>query len=135
MYLDGLLQFTGSAPGTSPITGVSTTSDLPTTGTQTSTNVLDLLNARDLGAINDLALQLLVQVMTTFTGGTSLQITIQGSDTNFTNPVTLASGPVVVEANLLAGTRLFDIDLPRIAGAFADRPGATEALPRYLRLQ
>jgi hypothetical protein len=41
--LDGALQFTGTAGTVS--------SDSPTTGTQTSTNVLDLLNARDLGLV------------------------------------------------------------------------------------
>jgi hypothetical protein len=41
--LDGLLQFTGTAGSAAAMT------DSPTTGTQQSTNVLDLLNARDLG--------------------------------------------------------------------------------------
>jgi hypothetical protein len=126
MIIDGALQFTGT-PGTiSP--------DTPTTGTQQSTNVIDLLNARDMGIGDDPALRILVEITTTFVGGTNLQVTIQGSVDNSTY-VTLASGPVVVEANLLQGTHLLDLDLPRIAGAFGDRPGAMEALPRFLRLQ
>jgi hypothetical protein len=104
--LDGALQFTGTAGTVS--------SDSPTTGTQTSTNVLDLLNARDLGIGDD-----------------SLQIVIQGAPDNGSGSpgsyTTYASGPVIAEANLTVGARLCDIDLPRKA------QGA--ALPRFLRAQ
>jgi hypothetical protein len=125
--LDGNLQFSGTA-------GIPGSSDSPTTGTQNSANVVDLLNARDMGVGDDPALKILVNVTTAFTNGTSFQVTVQGSVDNSTY-VTLASGPVIAEANLLIGTHLLDIDLPRVIGAFADRLGAAEALPRYLRLQ
>jgi hypothetical protein len=126
MIIDGLLQFTGTA-------GVAGSTDSPTTGAQNSNNVVDLQNARDLGVGDDSAIKVLAQVMTAFTGGTSLQITVAGSTDNATF-TPMASGPVIVEANLVPGTRLCDIDLPRIAGALTDRPGASQALPRYLRL-
>jgi hypothetical protein len=127
MIIDGALQFTGTA-------GTAGSPDNPTTGTQVSTNVIDLVNARDMGIGDDPALKLSVSVTTTFTGGTSLQVNIRASVDNITY-ITLASGPVIAEANLLQGTFLFDVDLPRIVGPFADRPGAAEALPRYLTLQ
>jgi hypothetical protein len=121
--IDGALQFTGTA-GT-----IST--DAPTTGTQTSTNVLDLLNARDLGVGDDSALKILYEVIVAFASGTSLQIVIQGAPDNGSGSpgsyTTYASGPVIAEANLTVGARLCDIDLPRKA------MGA--ALPRFLRAQ
>ena len=126
MILDGLLQFSGTA-------GVAGSTDSPTTGAQNSGNVIDLQNARDLGIGDNPAIKIVAICMTTFTGGTSLQVTVQGSTDNSTF-TTMASGPVIVEANLIAGTHLCDIDLPRIAGALMDRPGASQALPRYLRL-
>jgi hypothetical protein len=125
MIIDGALQFSGTA-GT-----IST--DSPTTGTQFSNNVLDLLNARDLGVGDDPAMKVLAEVITTFTGGTSLQIAVQGSVDNVTY-VTMVTGPAVLEANLVPGTYLGNFDLPRIAGPFPDHPGPTQPLPRYLRL-
>jgi len=130
MILDGLLQFSGTA-GTNVASGTGT--DSPTTGAQFSNNVIDLGVGRDLGIGDDPAIKVTVACVTTFTGGTSLQISVQGSTDNSTF-TTMASGPVIVEANLIAGTHLCDIDLPRIAGALPDRPGASQALPRYLRL-
>lgn len=127
MIIDGLLQFSGTA-------GVAGSTDSPTTGAQVSNNVIDLQNARDLGIGDDPAIKVLAVVTTAFTGGTSLQIAVQGSTDNSTF-TTMATGPVVAEAAAIPGTHLCDIDLPRIAGALYDRPGATQALPRYLRLQ
>ena len=133
MILDGLLVFTGP----------SGTGDLPTTGTQNSTNVLDLgitgglpasaVNAggaRDIGIGDDPAMKLLVQVITAFAGGTSLQVAIQGAPDAGSNApgayTTMLSGPVVTEANLIAGARILDDDMPR--------PVPGQAIPRYLRL-
>ena len=127
MILDGNLQFSGTA-------GVGGSTDSPTTGAQVSNNVIDLgPGPRDLGIGDDPAIKVTCVCVTTFTGGTSLQISVAGSTDNSTFTV-MASGPVIAEANLIAGTHLCDIDLPRIAGALMDRPGASQALPRYLRL-
>lgn len=125
MIIDGALQFSGTAGTVS--------SDSPTTGTQFSNNVIDLLNARDMGIGDDPALKVLCEVTTTFTGGASLQVAVQGSVDNITY-TTMVTGPVIVEANLLVGVYLANFDLPRIAGPFPDHPGASQALPRYLRL-
>jgi hypothetical protein len=126
MIIDGLLQFSGTA-------GIAGSTDSPTTGAQFSNNVIDLQNARDLGIGDDPALKVFAAVTTAFTGGTSIQVTVAGSTDNVTF-TPMASGPVIVEANLIAGTHLCDIDLPRIAGALMDRPGASQAMPRYIRL-
>lgn len=130
MILDASLAFTA------------TTGDSPTTGTQTSTNVIDLhqsglptlangQGARDLGIGDDPALKLLVQVTTAFAGGTNLQINFQGAPDNGSGSPgtysTFASSAVVAEASLVAGARLFDIDVPR--------PPPGVAFPRFLRLQ
>lgn len=119
MFIDGALQFSGTA-------GTAGSPDSPTTGTQVSNNVIDLLNARDMGIGDDPALKLLVEVTVAFAGGTSLQVNLQSSPDNSTF-TTAVSGPVVAEANLIVGTYLLAVDWPRPA------PGL--ALPRYWRLQ
>lgn len=134
MILDGYLQFTASSANGG---------DLPTTGTQTSTNVLDLgitsglpisaVNgggARDIGIGDDPAMKLLVQVLTAFAGGTSLAVALQGAPDAGSNApgswTTMTTGAVVVEASLIAGARLLDQDMPR--------PIPGQAIPRFLRL-
>jgi hypothetical protein len=137
MILDGLLMFT------SFLGGGTGSGDSPTTGTQTSTNQLDLgitsgiptsasgAGARDIGIGDDPSLKLLVLVTTAFVGGTSLAVNLQGAPDNGAGApgafTTMLSGPVVIEANLIAGSRLLDDDVPR--------PVPGQALPRYLQLQ
>jgi|SRR5215472_14186028 len=131
MIIDGALQFTGTA-------GVPGSTDSPTTGTQQSTNVIDLVNARDLGIGDDPAIKLLVQVMTTFTGGTSLDVQLQGAPDNGSGSpgayTTMWDSTAIVEANLLQGTYIANVDLPRIFGPTPLKPGI-QVLPRFLRLQ
>lgn len=131
MILDGLLQFTAT-----------TTGDLPTTGTQNSSNVLDLGiasgipssasggGARDIGIGTTPALKLLVQVLTTFAGGTSLQLALQGAIDNGAGvPAAFSNwwlSPAYAEASLNAGSRLYDMDMPR--------PPDGIAIPRFLRM-
>jgi hypothetical protein len=140
MILDALLQFTG-APATGGIVVTGTNYDLPTTGSQNSSNTIDLhmsgipvlanlQGARDIGIGDNPALKLLVQVVTTITGGTSLQVVLQGAPDNgsgapgaFTN---WWASPVYLEASLIAGTRLYDMDMPR--------PPAGVGIPRFLRI-
>jgi hypothetical protein len=156
MILDRLFQFTGFPGGTAPaVAGNADGSDSPTTGTQASSGIVDIGvgfaagtapngnpfglaipgnaaggGARDLGIGDDPALKLLVEVIAPFAAGTSLQINIQGAPDNGSGaPGTFtvyASGPVVLLANIVPGTHLFDIDIPRPA------PGV--ALPRFLEL-
>ena len=92
MILDFLAQFTGSTPA--PGNNDQAT-DSPTTGTQTSSNIIDLhmlgipvlaanQGARDMGIGDDPALKLAIQVTSAFTGGTSLQVNLQGAPDNGT---------------------------------------------------
>ena len=138
MILDGNLQFSGIAGittvGSGTGQGTAGMGDDPMLAAITnSNNVVDLLNARDIGIGDDPAMKILATVSVAGVGGTSMQLSVQMSPDNATW-TTVVTGFPVVTANLLVGTRLLDIDWPRIAGAFPDRPGATEALPRYLRL-
>ena len=122
MYIDGAMQFTGVA-GT--VSG-----DTPTTGTQVSTNVLDLRDPRDIGIGDDPALKLAFRVLTPFTGGTSLQVNIQGAPDNAGVPgvwTTYITGPVIAEAQLIQGAWVLAVDMPR--------PPAGAPLPRFLRAQ
>jgi hypothetical protein len=94
-------------------------------GTEASTNVLDLTNARDLGVMNWPAMKVLVNVIQAFAGGTSLSVAFQGSTDNVTY-TTMISQAAQTLGNLIAGSRIMDIDVPR--------PAPGQAIPRYLRL-
>jgi hypothetical protein len=135
MILDGLLTFTSLAGGG---TGAG---DSPTATGGVSTNQIDLGilglptsasggGARDIGVGDDPALKLLVLVTTAFTGGTNMQVSLQGAPDNGAGApgayTTMISGPIVVLASLVAGTRLLDTDVPR--------PAPGQSLPRYLQL-
>ena len=138
--LDSLLLFTGGTGGVGNGDGAT---DSPTTGTQNSSNILDLGvvsgiptsanggGARDMGIGDDPSLKLQVQVTTNFLGGTSLGVILQGAPDNGAGSpgtwTTMYTGPVVLLASLLQNFRLADIDVPRVI------PG--QALPRFLRLQ
>jgi hypothetical protein len=136
MIMDALLLFTGGSGGLS-ISG--TNYDLPTTGAQNSTNVIDLhmagipalanlQGARDLGV--GTRLKMLLQVTTAFGGGTSLRVNLQGAPDNGSGvPGSFADwwlSPVYTTAQLVAGARLYDMDMPR--------PPAAVGVPRFLRL-
>lgn len=138
MILDAFLLFTGGSGGVGNNDGAT---DSPTTGTQNSSNVLDLhmagipvlannQGARDLGIGDDPALKMLLQVTVTFTGGTSMQVALAGAQDNGSGaPGSFSNywlSPVYAEATLVAGSRLYDMDLPR--------PPAGIGMPRFLRL-
>jgi len=139
MILDALSQFTGASGGVGNNDGAT---DSPTTGTQTSSNVIDLhmlgipvlasgQGARDLGIGDDPALKLMVEVITALTGGTSIQVNLQGAPDNGSGApgafTTYVSGAVVAEASLIVGSRLLDIDVPR--------PPPGVPFPRFFQLQ
>lgn len=145
MIIDALLLFTGTTNGATGTIGVAGTNyDLPTTGTQDSSNILDIgvLNglpasavggggARDLGVGDDPAMKLLAQVVTTFGGGTDLIVQLAGApDAGSNTPgsyTTMWAAPAaVVEASLVQGLKLANVDLPRTLGA--------QVLPRYLKM-
>lgn len=112
-------------------------------GTQASANVLDLhiingglpvlsnnQGARDIGIGDDPAMKILVQVSTAFAGGTSMSVTLQGATDNGAGAANAFSSwwvsPAYTTAQLVAGARLMDMDMPR--------PPAAVAIPRFLRL-
>jgi hypothetical protein len=81
------------------------------TTTAVSTDVIDLSVSRDIGVGSEL--DVWAQVVTAFTGGTSLSVQVQtATDVAFTSPVTLAQGPVVALANLTAGAEIGRISVP-----------------------
>jgi len=138
MILDGQLLFTG---GTTGIAVSGTNYDLPTTGTQNSTNIIDLhmagipvlanlQGARDMGIGDDPSLKMLIQVVTAITGGTSLIVKLQGAPDNGSGaPGSYADwwvSPTYAEATLVTGARLYDMSLPR--------PPAGVGVPRFLRI-
>lgn len=142
MILDNLLMFSGTSNGASGGITAGANTDLPTTGTQAASNVVDLGvtsgvpssanggGARDIGIGDDPAMKLLVVVVTAITGGTSLGVNLQGAPDDGSGGqgsyVTMWTGPVVVEANLIAGAYLANVDVPR--------PIPTQPLPRFLKL-
>lgn len=142
MILDGLLYFTGNSKGATGTPFLGPQSDRPTTGTQVSSNMLDLGivglptsalggGARDIGIGDDPAMKLLVLVTVTFGGGTSLQVNLQGAPDNGAGVAgaftTMDSSQVVPEATLIAGARLLDHDMPR--------PFPAQPIPRFLQMQ
>lgn len=140
MILDFNLTFTGlPAGGGISITG--TNQDKPTTGTQAASNVIDLgLNgiptsasgggARDIGIGDYPAMKLSAMVITTFTGGTSLQLQLQGAPDNGSGGVgaltTMWTSAAIAEASLVAGAQIANVDMPRAVFA--------QVLPRFLQL-
>ena len=143
MILDNLLTFTGTSNGASGGITAGAQTDLPTTGTQVASNIIDLGvtsgvptsanggGARDIGTGDDPSLKLSVIVTTALTGGTSLGLILAGAPDNGSGApgsyTTMWQSPAVVaEANLLAGVQLANIDVPR--------PAPGQVLPRFLRL-
>lgn len=112
MIIDGLLLFD---------------SNLALTSTQTSTNVIDLVNARDVGVGDAPAMKLTVMSTVLFqsAGSSTLTITLQDSTDNSTY-TTLAVSPAVAKAVMVAGARLWGVDIPALP--------AGRSLGRYLRL-
>lgn len=121
MILDKLLQFDDN---------------VAITVTRASTNILDLLQDRDLG-IGGHVLSILCEVGTAFTAGgaATLVTAIQGAiDDGTGNPGTwydLVDTPAVAVAALTAGAEVLRVPLPLNQPA---NPNATNTPPRFLRL-
>ncbi len=113
--------------------------------TYDSTNIIDLhvlspglpvlangQGARDIGIGDDPALKLIVQVITAFTSGGAgtLAVELQGATDNGAGAPAAFSvwwlSPTYALATLVAGARLYDMDMPR--------PPAGIAIPRFLKL-
>lgn len=102
-----MLDMTQIFDGTPPNTGA------PITTTRVSTNVIDLLVNRDVGAGEPLGVHVLVTQ--TFVGGTSLQVSLETCTTvgGTYNPIILS--PVILTANLVAGvsgSEIFRYSIP-----------------------
>lgn len=147
MILDSNLLFTGTSSGASGGITSTNTTDAPTTGTQTASNVIDLGvgtssnpaipalasggGARDISVGDDPQLKLLAVVTTAFTGGTSLQLVLAGAPDNGSGSAgsytTMWTSAAFAEADLDRGAQLATISIPGLV------PGMS--LPRFLRLQ
>lgn len=132
MILDANYLFDGTVSTTTfGVTGSALTS--VTAGGLASANVIDLVNARDMGIGDAPALKVMVLVTaaftTTGTASTTLAVNFQGAPTNTAGAswVTYASIPAYASASLTAGQK-FRMDVPPI------NPD-NGPLPRYLRLQ
>jgi hypothetical protein len=142
MILDNLLTFTGTSNGATGGITAGAQTDLPTTGTQAASNIIDLGvtsgvpssanggGARDIGVGDDPAMKLSALVTTAITGGTSLQLQLQGAPDNGSGApgsyTTMWTSSAIAEASLVAGAQIANIDVPR--------PAPGQALPRYLKL-
>lgn len=85
------------------------------TVTAASANQIDLTTARNLARSGARNMRFVALVTTTFTGATSMQATVrQSAAANMGSPDVIATGPVVVEANLTAGKKLLDIPWPDV---------------------
>lgn len=142
MILDNLLTFTGTSNGASAGITSGAQTDAPTTGTQAASNVIDLGvasgipssanggGARDIGIGDDPMLKLSVIVIAAFTGGTSLQLQLQGCVDDGSGGVgsatTMWTSAAIAEATLIAGAQIANVDVPRIV--------AGQAVPRFLKL-
>ncbi len=128
MILDYNYLFDGSASAAGGVTGTALTS--MTAGGLASTNVIDLVNARDMGIGDAPALKIMVLVTTSFsttgTASTTMQIKAQGSTDN-TTFTTYAETAALASGSMTAGLKIAQFDWPGI------NPD-NGALPRYLRL-
>lgn len=142
MILDALLTFTGTVWGATAGIQSGQFTDAPTTGTQGASNIIDLGvalgiptsanggGARDMGIGDYPAMKLSAIVTTALTGGTSIQLQLQGAPDNGSGApgsyTTMWTGPVIAEAALIQGAQLANVDLPRVV--------FEQVLPRYLQL-
>lgn len=131
MILDYNYLFDVSASDTTQLTGMAVTGF--TAGGVASTNVIDLVNARDMGMGDSPALKVMVLVTanftTTGTASTTMTINFQGAPTNTAGAawVTYAGSAALASASLTSGT-IYSFDVPPI------NPDSGP-LPRFLRLQ
>ena len=118
----------------------------PTAGTAVttggaSTNVIDLLNARDIGIGDDPAVKLLVLAVVSFASGSTSQINVQfqgapGSGSGGTWSTYAESGQVGT-ANLGSGTEIWNVEVPSLLARANNQVSfgtATLSMPRVLRL-
>jgi hypothetical protein len=114
------------------------TTDPPTgvaiTATATSTNIIDWLTGRDVGAGEPLGIHVLISGAFVTTNSATLQINYQVCDTTNGTYLTILSSPVYPAAQLIKGAPLFRYALPvnQILNATA---GVLKTPGRYCQLQ
>lgn len=102
--------------------------------TAASTNIIDLLNPRDMGVGDNPALKLAIYVTTAFvlaSSTPSLTIQFQGAPDSSGSPgsyVTYAESRAYAASDMTIGAKLFPIDLPH------RDPTLTATFPRFYRL-
>jgi hypothetical protein len=143
MILDGLLTFTGTSQGATGGITAGAQTDLPTTGTQQASNIIDLGlsglptsanggGARDIGLSpsHTAVPKLSVIVTTAMGGGTSLELQLLGAPDNGSGGVgsttVMWQSPVWTEAQMIQGAQLANVDIPRVIWE--------QVLPRFLIL-
>lgn len=120
MILDSLLKFSDA--------------QAITTGATASTNIIDLLNPRDMGIGDDPALKLAIFITTAFTsaGASTLTVAFQGAPDNGSGSpgtyVVYAESRAYALADLAVGRKLLPIDVPH------RDPNMTVTFPRFYRL-
>lgn len=124
MILDSLLMFsTPAAPQA-----------LTAQGDVASTNIIDLLNPRDMGIGDNPALKLAIYITTAFTsaGAGTLQVKFQGAPDNGSGApgtyVTYTESRAYALADLAIGAKLLPIDVPH------RDPTLVVTFPRFYRL-
>ena len=142
MIIDGFFLFTGTSNGASGGITSTANTDAPTTGTQDCSNIVDIGiksgvpssaaggGARDLGIGDKPALKVLIQVTTAFTGGTSLQVQLQGAPDNGSGSpgayYPMWTSQAIAEAALTPGADIGNIFMPQ--------PEPGQVLPRFLKV-
>jgi len=101
------------------------------TTTRVSTNTLDLLAARDVGAGEPLGIH--VQVIEAFVGGTSVVVSYEVGATAGSTYYALVATPVIPAAQLIAGEQIARFALP-VNQVLNAASGVLNAPGRYIRL-
>ncbi len=101
-----MLDITQMFDGTPPTTGVAITT------TRQSTNVLDMLAVRDVGADEPLGIHVLCMAAFTSTLSATLTVSFEVCDTAGGSYLTLLQTPPIPKAQLIAGEEIFRVALP-----------------------
>lgn len=141
MILDGLLTFTGTSQGATGGISSGAQTDLPTTGTQDASNIIDLGvtlgiptsanggGARDMGIGDYPAMKLSAIVIAAFTTSSTIQVQLAGAPddgTGHQGSYTVMWTQATAVTSAAAGFQLCNVDLPRVV--------FEQVLPRYLKM-